>query len=254
MCEIVDIKRVQDVLFEMAKNIATILEKNNIPYMIAFGTLLGAVRHKDLIPWDDDFDFYLFEDTYQTAIAVLRKELPNNMFVEDEISEPLYFHSWAHIKDLNSETSCELFPQDSLYAHKGISVDLYKTRRMKILEVEPFLKEENKKYIIRRKKKGLISEEEYITRLQKLAENKNTPHKCADENEDVFSLIPVYKCHYIRASSVFPLRKYTIRNQEFYGPNDADCILTSIYGDYMKLPPKEKRTCHYSSVKFLESQ
>ena len=44
-----DIKRVQDRLFAMAKTIATILEKNDIPYEIAFGTLLGAVRHGGFI-------------------------------------------------------------------------------------------------------------------------------------------------------------------------------------------------------------
>ena len=101
MDEQIDIKRVQKVLLEMGTAVASILEANSIPYMITYGTLLGAVRHKGFIPWDDDFDFYLFDDTYDDAIEILRSELPKNMFLEDSKSEPLYFHGWAHVKDTN---------------------------------------------------------------------------------------------------------------------------------------------------------
>ena len=79
-----DIKRVQNRLLEMGKVIADILERNNIPYMITFGTLLGAVRHGGFIPWDDDFDMFLFEDSYEKAMEVLSKELPMDMFLENK--------------------------------------------------------------------------------------------------------------------------------------------------------------------------
>ena len=84
MKQCVDVPRVQKVLFNMAVAIRDILEKNAIPYMLAYGTLLGAVRHKGFIPWDDDFDFYLFGDSYEKAIRCLRDELPADYFVEDE--------------------------------------------------------------------------------------------------------------------------------------------------------------------------
>ena len=68
-----DIRKVQQCLLRMAKEIAGVLEGNGIQYFIAYGTLLGAVRHQGFIPWDDDLDFYLFDDSYDRAIELLRE-------------------------------------------------------------------------------------------------------------------------------------------------------------------------------------
>lgn len=250
--ENIDIKRVQNVLLDMAKNIAGILESHDIPYMIAYGTLLGAVRHGGFIPWDDDFDVYLFEDSYDRAIEVLRVELSEDFFLEDEKSEPLYFHSWAHIKHLKSETSCGSYPQDGCYTHKGICVDLYRTRKLYKGDLENFLVQENRSYIERRRKKSLISNEEYEERMKRLRinEESNLETDPTESKKYVYDLVPLYKCHCMRAEDVLPLKKYSFEDAEFWGPHNADGILTDIYGEYMELPPIEKRKCHYTSVSF----
>jgi lipopolysaccharide cholinephosphotransferase len=86
----------------MASIIEEILDRHGIPHMLAFGSLLGAVRHRGFIPWDDDFDFLIFNEYYSEAIEVLRTELPDDCFLEDEKTEPKYFHAWAHVKDLKN--------------------------------------------------------------------------------------------------------------------------------------------------------
>lgn len=246
------IEKVQKTLLEIGKSVAAVLETHDIPYMIAFGTLLGAVRHKGFIPWDDDFDFYLFDDSYDKAIEYLRKELPKNLFLEDEKSEPLYFHGWAHVKDLDTIAKCSAYEHDGVYAHHGISVDLYRTKEMPIAELESFLADENNQYIDRRLSKGLISEEEYCTRKERIENDriKILQSEFEDANERVFPLVPIYKCHCMKRKYVYPLRRYRFEDTEFWGPNDADGILTDIYGNYMTLPPLEKRKAHYSEVIF----
>ena len=163
-----EIRKVQKRLLEMAVTISGILEKNGIPYFITFGSLLGAVRHGGFIPWDDDFDFYLFDESYQEAMAVLKENMPSDMFLENEDSEQLYFHGWAHVKDLNSECACDLFPQDSLYSHHGISIDLYRLSKMDDEERWLHRLDEHCSYIGRKYSKGLISHSDYTDKISEL--------------------------------------------------------------------------------------
>lgn len=76
-----------DILFELDK----VCKKHNLKYFLLWGSLLGAIRHKGFIPWDDDFDFFLFEDTYQKAMEVLEKELPEDMFLKiQKVSQNIF--------------------------------------------------------------------------------------------------------------------------------------------------------------------
>lgn len=250
--ETIDIKRVQKKLLEMGKNIASILEANNVPYIITFGTLLGAVRHGGFIPWDDDFDFFLFDDTYDTAIELLRKELPKDMFLEDEKSESKYFHGWAHVKDMNSEVYCEQFPQDNLYNHHGLSVDLYKCKRIHSSELLDYRIVEMEKYLKRKLDKGIIDLSSYNLKRDILKEaiekeEKNNPI------EDSFIYGMAVKERFMFEKDIFPLKKISFDGVEFWGPNDSNSILQHFYGDYMQLPSEENRLTHYSKVIFKEN-
>ena len=245
-----DIKRVQDRLLEIAKRTATILEKHDIPYQIAFGTLLGAIRHGGFIPWDDDFDFFLFEESYEKAMDVLAQELPSDMFLENEKSEPKYFHGWAHVKDVNSECQCDLYPHDSLYAHKGVSVDLYKMTKIYERDFAQFRLDNAIAYIERRKQLGFITEEDFEKR-KKLYAERLLSEKCDSDKVILAYPFDHGKQNY---EDVFPLKKYTFCGVEFLGPNNYESILTSEYGDYMQLPPEEDRHPHFSSVTFFDEK
>ena len=242
-----DIRLVQKRLLEMGNTIAGILDKHGIQYMIAFGSLLGAVRHEGFIPWDDDFDLFLFDDTYDSTVETLRKELPDNLFVEDEKSEPLFFHGWARVKDLKSEVDFSQFPQDGVYAHHGLCVDLFRCKKMKMADLCEWRKKQARAYLERRLLHNFITKDEYEQKLAVLTANIiNEERETVTSNTEIFAMaVKDIKC-----DDVFPLKKYKFDDYTFVGPNNADSILTHFYGDYMKLPKEEDRIPHYSSVEF----
>ena len=89
-----DIERVQQKSKAMMKTIIDILNKHNIDYMVAHGTLLGMIRHQGFIPWDDDLDIVMLRPAYNRFLAVASDELSaNKYFVQAEFSShwPMYF-------------------------------------------------------------------------------------------------------------------------------------------------------------------
>ena len=249
----IDFFSVHDRLLEMAKSVCSILESHSIPYFISYGTLLGAIRHRGFIPWDDDLDIYLFDDSYDKAIAAIKQELPKRFFVEDKETEPLYFHGWAHVKDLNSHTVCDLFPQDNLYHCHGLCIDLYKATKIPREQLELFQLKERKAYLTRKLSSGFISQEDYSQKIAALDPQIASLEKNEVRNPtDLIYGFMSLPGDSIDINDVFPLKRYQFEDTLFWGPNEPRGLLTRCYGNYMELPPEDKRHPHYSKVVFLD--
>ena len=250
-------------LLTMARAVSEILTRGGIPHMITFGTLLGAVRHGGFIPWDDDFDFFLFADSYDTAVRLLRAELPADIAVEDAASEPKYFHAWAHIKDRRTVALCDHYPDDSIYREKGLCIDLYLCRYMPEREIDRWRLEEDLAYRRRKAALGLITPEQ-LARFEadRGAKIREENAKLAAENAKLTAAeAPAPKMAFGMAlnerimyeEEVLPLKTYPFEDTFFPGPADADALLTRFYGEYMQLPPPEGRRPHYSSVTYKKA-
>lgn len=245
----VDIARVQARLLEMAKQVTSILEKENIPYMITDGSLLGAVRHQGFIPWDDDFDIFLFgEDDYEKITSILKKNLPEDLFVEDEDSEKKYYHAWSRVKCKKTYKKSNIYPLENSYKNQGLSLDLFKLKKIKYSELHDFIEKEHLLYIQRIKKYNLLTDEEIQKKYKSIPQKKFIS---TDENSNdrlIYTGLcrrPAYE-----VDDILPLKKYKFEDTYFYGPNNYHNILKGTYGDYMTLPPVEKRKTHYESVIF----
>ena len=96
-------KRIWAVLLDMYLSFAEVCEKHGLKYFVVGGTLLGAIRHKGFIPWDDDFDVGMLRDDYEEFIKIAAKEINSPLFFQTPYTDPGYFVSWVKIR--NSTTT-----------------------------------------------------------------------------------------------------------------------------------------------------
>ena len=90
----ISLKESQSILLEMAKVVRDIASQHGIPLFMVGGTMLGAIRHKGFIPWDDDMDFGVTYDHYFELINLLKAELPERyrcLYYEDNSPVKSFF-------------------------------------------------------------------------------------------------------------------------------------------------------------------
>ena len=117
-------KKLQQLILLIAKEIARICDKYNIDYYLDGGSMLGAVRHKGFIPWDDDFDIAMKRSDFERFLQVCEKELDKNKyFLQTEWSEKNYCFSFAKVQLIGTHF-IEEFSKDADVKH-GIFADIF---------------------------------------------------------------------------------------------------------------------------------
>jgi lipopolysaccharide cholinephosphotransferase len=250
------VRKVQLELFDMARITCEILERHNIPYFISFGTLLGAVRHKGFVPWDDDFDLFLFEETYDEAMSYLEKELPEHLLVHSIKTDPIYFPAWNIVRNLRTEVvDGGLYNQDNnLLKYKCIGLDMYRMKKVENRNVEIYKIEEAKIFFKKKFEFGIISEAFYsdnITRLDKELEQAIINREKVADKSMLYSFIFGLKKSLLH-EQIFPLKRYRFEGVDFWGPSDSNAFLESTYGNYLEIPSYEKRKGHFDKVVFKQ--
>lgn len=267
-------KDLKKMLLIMYQDLATVCQTHDLKFMLGGGSCLGAVRHKGYIPWDDDLDLMMPREDYEKLIVLLRQgalgdkyeinhpskgEDCKNTFLKiyrkDTLDNELYNDNTPFPKGV----FIDIFPMDSAPGNKviqkvkGAISDLM----MVISTCVLYAQYPSKKY-----REFVSSDPSTLKRyrIRMLIGNlfKIIPHKKwvywfdrfnASSKNTGFTTIPTGRKHYvgeIQKTEVFLPIKY----MEFEGimspvPADTHSYLSSLYGDYMKLPPEDKRERHF---------
>lgn len=121
----VDTKACWKAMLDMLAEVDRICRKHDIKYFLIAGSLLGAIRHKGFIPWDDDVDVALFREDYDKLEKILPAELPANMFMQTSATDPGYDTPHMKIRLAGTAAIQEWAIKNRCRYHMGIFIDLF---------------------------------------------------------------------------------------------------------------------------------
>ena len=233
-------------------------EKLGIEYMIQFGTLLGAVRHKGFIPWDDDIDIVMTIDNYDRFIKEAPAVLPDNLIIQHWSTDPNCPNLFAKVRDKN--TTFLHREHIDLDICQGVFIDIFPITRIR-----------EGKHSVKREKRlryrfNLINEcldiayvnnmdskkKRFVGRIihaiftkgpfkikdrPKFIAKEENRKRLLDKKGYTFTYNGPYKLYTERAL-------YDFESHKLYGPKDFDGALSYEFRDYMTIPPKEKQITH----------
>ena len=118
-------KKVWAVELDLLAEFQRVCQKHNIKYIASGGTMLGAVRHKGFIPWDDDIDLMLMREEYDKLCEIAPSEFKHPYFFQTSKTDLGYFKGFARLR--NSETTAIFaYERDSKFRiNQGIFIDIF---------------------------------------------------------------------------------------------------------------------------------
>lgn len=254
-----ELKSIQRVQMELIAEVDRICKKNRIHYNMVGGTMLGAIRHQGHIPWDDDADIGFLRSQYERFREACKTDLnTEKYYFQDFRDTPGYRRGYGKLRMRN--TAFVRLGQESEPFEQGIFIDLMPfdnvpngTVRRKNHFLRCFLFRKmlwsemgkiNEKNIAIRCIYRLMSivPENIIKKQFQSFINRN--NKRRTELVRILTFPTPKECFGYRREWYTDLRLYRFGDMMLPGAKDYDGYLKVKYGDYMSLPPEEKRKVH----------
>lgn len=245
----IDNNEVKKIQVEIVKEVDKICSENGLRYFLAFGSLLGAIRHKGFIPWDDDIDIWMPIDDYEQFKTILECKSKRYIILNPmnekchRIGFPKIVDSYTYIEEeglptyKNNGVFCDIFPlvgvgndeKEGIHILEEIKKNNWRIRGLRHLSLK---KDGIKGLIIK-----LLGEKFFYKRILKLS------HKFDyEKSKYINGLYNADVGMFLYKKSDFEGETYV----EFEGvllraPKGYHNILKTTYGNYMELPPEDQR-------------
>lgn len=249
------VEKVWAVECEILDVIHQVCKKHNLRYSLAYGTLIGAVRHGGFIPWDDDIDLVMPREDYERLISVWADSAPEGYILQNYRTSPDYTNNFAKIRK-NHTTFLQDNKERTKKYHKGIFVDIFPGDRVasgKIANKLQFVACAVNLLYSRGYTSGSAGAigkiERLLLSLPKCVRPglRNASEKYIrkwNKNKNAMWVFPStirLAKRYYQADLFENMRTITFCGKEYSCVADPDTFLRTDYGDYMQLPPEEER-------------
>lgn len=247
------------ILTGILNYIDEVCAKNDLKYFIAYGSLIGTIRHKGFIPWDDDVDVWVPIDDYEKLLNIIEND--NKYQVGNNIKDKNWFINFAKVSD---KRTILVDDRESNFTYKGstqrgVAVDIFPLFEINAKKVEQIEK------ICRFRRLCYWYEHDFLKGWKRVLLGA---FEFAGFRTDKFTEI-LYKIEKSKTSSgllgcsISPYGKKDCFNKEWFSksikipfeninvsvPVGYHEILEKLYGDYMTPPPEEERQQLYHNVR-----
>jgi len=257
-------KKIWAVLLDMLIKFDDVCKKNGLTYYLIDGSLLGAIRHKGFIPWDDDIDVTMPREDYN-KLQTLKNEFSHPYFLQTPYTDPGYFYSFVKVRNSNTTGLNEAFKYQGF--NQGLFLDVFPLDDVVDVENGEAVYNVIRELCIRNSAFMRLSNPNYGG-----VELDNLRNRASDNPlkayEDICSLASQfnrkggrYVSHW--ALTLYPYSKIVwckddfdkviyceFEGRQFPVPIGFDRTLRVTYGDYFQFPPLEKRGVQHDNVLF----
>lgn len=269
--ERIELSESQKIIYEIFKEIKKILDSDSMKYYMLGGTLLGAVRHKGFIPWDDDIDIGLERADYEKFLRTVGDKLPPYLELHTYKSNPEHHYYFSRIVDTrrhmrrygslverDEDVWVDVFPLDGmpngiirrrihmfrlLYVRARYHIACFD--RVNLQRPNRPLSERIVIKVVLKTGVGRRADyRKYLDRLDTLSK------KYAPEHSNwIVNIMGQYKFKEMFPKSRYGKGKlYTFEDMELFGPEDADFVLTQMYGNYMEPLKDSDKNVHAAKL------
>lgn len=259
------VDEVKKVQLDILKAVDKWCRENNVNYYLMYGTLLGAVRHKGYIPWDDDIDIAMLRPDYERFLREFNKDRDDDLEVLHYSIDPQFPYEFAKIHDKHTRMvensgvpydlgiNVDLFVLDDIVEDENEAVKLAKKLKFpqSVFDIKLTVGNKyRKRTLIKRIGVDALktltapfSVNWCVKRIDSIAKtfnNKPDADYLAFISERTYKPKQKYKKELFKDSI-----DLNFEDGVFKAPAMYDEILTVLYGDYMKLPPVEQQVTHH---------
>lgn len=257
------LKRIQKISLDILKEIIRVCDENNIDYQLCRGSLLGAIRHKGIIPWDDDIDISMKRKDFDRFLEIAPSKLPMEMEVLSYKSEKVYPFVFAKVFNKNTSV-VEHYLESSGY-RSGVYVDIFPIdgtpnnrilRRLHIGKVSFYENALTLSYLDENRHKEWWKK--LLIKVGKKVINKEKTHKKVQnllrkydlEKSELVTIMGRRRSELLMPKWIFETRMVDFEGMKVKGTKEFDLYLSKLYGDYMKIPDVENQIQHMSYMDF----